>query len=103
MQDGRGEYHRLALHPEAGAQREGPGAAAPVLEDDDVHPAGLLDAYDGAHPAGLDLFDHEPVLGGHGLRRRPTPPPLRARKLGGQHVGSIPFVNHGLTLVPPPR
>lgn len=35
-----------------------------ILEFDDVDAAGFLDARDGANPAGLDILDDEPALGG---------------------------------------
>ena len=35
-----------------------------ILEFDDVDTARLLHARDGANPAGLDIFDDKPTLGG---------------------------------------
>jgi hypothetical protein len=39
----------------------------PVLEDDDVDPAALLGAHDGAAPPGVDLLDDEPEVASWGV------------------------------------
>ena len=74
------------------AERERAGAAAPVLEHDDVLAARLLDPHDGADPAGGDLLDDEAGLGG-----------LRAAGAGGsvvrrggapEHVRAVAVVVH---------
>ena len=62
---GRGEDHRLPVEQEPRPEREALGAAAPVLEVDDAHTAGLLDPDHGAAPAGLGVLDDEAGLGLH--------------------------------------
>ena len=55
-----------------------------------MHAAGLLDAHDGAHPAGLDVLDDDARLGGQLDRatpRRPSP-------VAPEHVAAVP-VRHG--------
>ena len=81
-----GQGHRPAVDEEAGPEREGPDPPAAVLEVDDVHAAGLLDPDHGAHPAGLDLLDHEPRLRGHvGRSGRAGSAPVAV-----QDVGAVP-------------
>ncbi len=65
-----------AVDEEARPEREAPGAAAAVLEVDDVDAARLLDPHDRADPAGLDVLDDRAGLG----REVDRPPPRRPRQ-----------------------
>ena len=81
----RGQDDRGAVEQEARAHREALGAPAPVLEVDDAHAAGLLDAHHGAAPAGLDVLDDQAGLGLHlaGAAPRGDLP------VTGQDIGAI--------------
>ena len=64
----------------------------PVLEDDDVLTAGLLDPHDGADPAGGDLLDDEAGLGG--LRAAGAGGSVVRRAGAPEHVRAVAVVVH---------
>src|SRR5690606_14621204 len=66
----RDESHRLAIDPEAGAERERAGASLAVLEHDHVLAAALLDPHHSTDPAAGHVLDDQTAIRGHvgGLR-----------------------------------